>query len=243
MSLDGLAEIRKDYRQRGLGEADVDADPFRQFRVWFDAATDVGLSEPNAMTLATVSGDGRPSARMVLLKGFDERGFVFYTNYESRKGRELAEMPFAALVFFWVDLERQVRIEGRVERVSAEQSDTYFHGRPEGSQIGAVASHQSQVIASREVIEQRAAELSAEYAGREIPRPEFWGGFRVIPDSVEFWQGRPSRLHDRLRYRRADDGSWAIERLSPYESMCGAFGATTRVLSHLQAGACKAASP
>lgn len=215
MGLDRLAEIRTEYRQRGLHEADVDADPFRQFHVWFDDATNAGLLEPNAMTLATASRDGRPSARMVLLKGFDERGFVFYTNYESRKGHELGETPYAALVFFWVELERQIRVEGRVERVSSEESDTYFHSRPEGSQIGALASHQSQVIASREVLERRTAELSAQYAGREIPRPESWGGFRVIPDTIEFWQGRPSRLHDRLRYCRNDDGSWTIERLSP----------------------------
>jgi pyridoxamine 5'-phosphate oxidase len=215
MGLDRLAEIRKDYRQQGLGEGDVDSDPFRQFRVWFDDAVNAGLLEPNAMTLATASRDGRPSARMVLLKGFDERGFVFYTNYESRKGRELVETPYAALIFFWGDLERQVRIEGAVERVEAEESDLYFHSRPEGSQIGAVASHQSQVIASREVIEQRVAELSEEYAGREIPRPAYWGGFRVVPESIEFWQGRPNRLHDRLRYRREDDGVWVIERLSP----------------------------
>ena len=215
MGLDRLAEIRKDYRQQGLGEGDVDSDPFRQFRVWFDDAVNAGLLEPNAMTLATASRDGRPSARMVLLKGFDERGFVFYTNYESRKGRELVETPYAALIFFWGDLERQVRIEGTVERVATEESDLYFHSRPEGSQIGAVASHQSQVIASREVIEERVAELSEEYAGREIPRPAYWGGFRVVPESIEFWQGRPNRLHDRLRYRREDDGVWVIERLSP----------------------------
>ena len=215
MGLDRLAEIRKDYRQQGLGEGDVDSDPFRQFRVWFDDAVNAGLLEPNAMTLATASRDGRPSARMVLLKGFDERGFVFYTNYESRKGRDLVETPYAALIFFWGDLERQVRIEGTVERVATEESDLYFHSRPEGSQIGAVASHQSQVIASREVIEQRVAELSEEYAGREIPRPAYWGGFRVVPESIEFWQGRPNRLHDRLRYRREDDGVWVIERLSP----------------------------
>jgi pyridoxamine 5'-phosphate oxidase len=201
--------------QRGLAESDVDADPFRQFAAWFDEARAASPNEPNAMALATVGADGRPSLRMVLLKGVDERGFVFYTNYESRKGRELADTPWAALTFFWPEMERQIRIEGRVEPVSAEESDAYFHSRPIGSQLSASASHQSEVIAGREELEQRVAALSARYQNQEIPRPETWGGFRVIPDAIEFWQGRANRLHDRLRYRLLASGDWQIERLSP----------------------------
>jgi pyridoxamine 5'-phosphate oxidase len=201
--------------QRGLDESDVDADPFRQFAAWFDEARAASPVEPNAMALATVGADGRPSLRMVLLKGADERGFVFYTNYQSRKGRELADTPWAALTFFWPEMERQIRIEGRVEPVSAEESDTYFHSRPVGSQLSASASRQSEVIAGREELEQRVAALSAQYQNQEIPRPENWGGFRVIPDAIEFWQGRASRLHDRLRYRLLASGGWQIERLSP----------------------------
>ena len=209
------ADLRKEYMLRGLSEADLDPDPFRQFQLWFADASGAGLIEPNAMTLATATPDGRPSARMVLLKSFDERGFVFYSNFESRKGRELAANPWAALVFFWVELERQVRIEGRVERASGEESDAYYASRPAGSRIGAWASRQSSVIAGRDLLEERVRELEEQYRDQPIPRPPFWGGFRVVPHAIEFWQGRPSRLHDRLRYDRDDSGCWTIERLSP----------------------------
>jgi pyridoxamine 5'-phosphate oxidase len=210
-----FSDLRREYMQRGLHESDLDEDPIRQFQVWFDAAVEAGLPEPDAMTLATASTDGKPSARMVLLKLADERGFVFFTNYESRKGRELADNPRAALVLFWVELERQIRIEGRVEPVTAAESDAYFHSRPLGSQLGAAASHQSRVIPGREELEKRVAELEKQYQGGEIPRPDYWGGYRVVPEVIEFWQGRPNRLHDRLRYRRNGEDRWIIERLSP----------------------------
>jgi pyridoxamine 5'-phosphate oxidase len=210
-----LDDLRREYTQRGLREEDLAPDPFTQFGAWFDEVVQADIREPNAMTLATAAPDGRPSARMVLLKGVDAHGFAFFTNYESRKGAELTVNPRAALVFFWVQLERQVRVEGRVERLSAEESDAYFASRPEGSQLGAWASQQSAVLPDRGPLEARYEELRAQYEGHEIPRPPFWGGFRVVPETVEFWQGRVNRLHDRLRYRRQDDDSWVVERLSP----------------------------
>ncbi|HEY0733295.1 MAG TPA: pyridoxamine 5'-phosphate oxidase [Herpetosiphonaceae bacterium] len=210
-----IADLRREYTQHGLSESEVDADPFVQFRVWFDHALGAQLPEPNAMTLATATPDGKPSARVVLLKGFDQRGFVFYTNYQSRKGDEIEANRWAALVFFWPELERQIRIEGRVERVSQQESDDYFASRPAGSRLGAWTSPQSQVISSRDVLEQRLSAFTARYEEQDIPRPPHWGGYRVAPTSIEFWQGRPSRLHDRLRYRRNDDQRWLLERLAP----------------------------
>ncbi|MBR8457848.1 pyridoxamine 5'-phosphate oxidase [Burkholderia dolosa] len=211
-----LADLRINYSRASLDEADVAPDPFAQFDRWFNEALAAKLPEPNTMTLATVGADGRPSARIVLIKGVDERGFVFFTNYESRKGRELAAHPYAALLFYWIELERQVRIEGRIEKTSAEESDRYFASRPLGSRIGAWASEQSAVIDSRATLEAREKAV-AERFGDDPPRPPHWGGYRVVPDAIEFWQGRPSRLHDRLLYTRdasAPQG-WTISRLSP----------------------------
>ncbi len=210
-----LADLRRDYTLDGLNEADVDPDPFKQFAVWFEQAQRATTTEPHAMTVATASRDGIPSARTVLLKNFDERGFVFYTNYESAKGRDLVENPRAALLFYWPELERQVRISGAVERIRREESERYFHSRPRGSQVGAAVSRQSEVIPSRAVLAAAVARFEARHDGREIPLPEDWGGYHVNPNTFEFWQGRPSRLHDRIRYLQQPDGSWRIERLSP----------------------------
>ncbi len=209
-----IADLRQDYRLQALNEADVSPDPFQQFQSWFDQAIAAQVPEPNAMTLATADAQGIPSARIVLLKGFDQRGFVFFTNYESQKGQELAQNPYAALVFWWAALERQVRITGRVEPVSAQESDAYFHSRPIGSQLGAWASAQSQRIPDRQVLEQRLQELTLQYQEQTIPRPVHWGGYRLNPSLIEFWQGRSNRLHDRLCYRLHQE-TWKIERLSP----------------------------
>lgn len=201
--------------QTGLRRCDLDPDPFKQFDRWFQAARAARIQAPEAMALATATADGRPAVRMVLLRGFDERGFVFYTNYESRKGRELAENPRAAIVFYWAELNRQVRAEGVVTRVSREESERYFHSRPREHQLAAWASHQSETLASRAVLERRFDELAAMYADREIPLPPYWGGYRLSPDLFEFWQSRPGRLHDRFRYSRQPDGTWLIVRLAP----------------------------
>ena len=208
------SSLRKEYTSAGLDKADVDPDPIVQFHEWFEKVIDADLHEPNAMVLATATRDGRPSARTVLLKGYDERGFVFYTNYEGRKARELETNPVCALLFYWGELERQVRIEGRASRLSGEESDTYFADRPRGSRLGAWASEQSRSVEDRSILEERLRALETEYEGRDIPRPLFWGGYRVEPETIEFWQGRENRLHDRLVYLR-NEGGWKIVRLQP----------------------------
>jgi pyridoxamine 5'-phosphate oxidase len=209
-----LADLRREYAGRPLLEEDTDPDPIRQFGVWFDEAVQAQLVDPNAMTLATVSPAGEPSARIVLLKDYDARGFVFFTNYESAKGRHLIARAQACLLFFWPELARQVRITGTVTRVARKESDEYFHSRPYDAQLGAWASMQSSVIASRAEIEDRFIALQRQYEGQSIPRPEYWGGYRLAPEQVEFWQGRPSRLHDRLLYSRRGH-EWARVRLAP----------------------------
>lgn len=210
-----IADLRKEYTEGGLSESDVDADPLRQFERWFGEALAAHLTEPNAMTLATATADGQPSARVVLLKAFDASGFTFFTNYDSRKGRELTANPRAALLFYWPQLQRQVRIEGTVERISEAESDDYFRSRPLGSRLGACASAQSEVIAGRDVLEQRMREVTQRFADSDVPRPPHWGGYRLYPQTIEFWQGRPDRLHDRLRYQRMQPNGWRLERLSP----------------------------
>jgi len=208
------SQLRVDYKRAALSERDAASDPFELFTRWFDEAVAAAIPEPNAMTLATVDAAGRPAARIVLMKGIDARGVVFHTNYDSRKGRDLAGNPRAALLFFWVELERQVRIDGTAERVSAEDSDAYFAARPRGSQISAWASPQSASVADRAWLEARFAECEARFASGAVPRPPNWGGVRVVPDRFEFWQGRASRLHDRLVWSRQGDG-WTIGRLAP----------------------------
>jgi pyridoxamine 5'-phosphate oxidase len=212
---DALAAIRKEYKQRTLLETDVSKNPLEQFHIWLQQAVDSNVEEVNAMTLATCSKEGVPSARTVLLKGITKEGFIFYTNYNSQKGIELKENPRASLLFFWQALERQIRITGLVKKVSATESDVYFKSRPLGSQIGAVTSPQSQVIASRAWLEAAEATIAATATPENIIRPQHWGGYIVQPVSIEFWQGRPSRLHDRIFYQLQEDGNWKIERLAP----------------------------
>jgi pyridoxamine 5'-phosphate oxidase len=213
--MDKIADIRKEYKMQGLDEKDVQQDPIKQFEKWWHDVSGSKVEEANAMTLATATKNGKPSARIVLLKGFTHEGFVFFTNYESHKGIELSENPQVSLVFFWKELERQVRIEGIAQRTSVDESDTYFNSRPEGSKIGAWASPQSKVIASRKIIEDNVAAVEKKFTGATIQRPAHWGGYIVKPQLIEFWQGRPSRLHDRIQYTKPENGNWKIERLAP----------------------------
>ena len=210
-----IQNLREDYLAASLSETDVETDPIKQFEKWFKQALEIKLPEPNAMTLSTATTNGRPSARIVLMKDFNKNGFVFFTNYLSRKGKEMAKNPVASLLFFWPGLERQVHIEGTIEKLSREDSEAYFHSRPKKSQIGALVSQQSQEITSREVLEQKQVELEAVYADKTVPKPAYWGGYILKPQQIEFWQGRTGRLHDRIMFKNAGKNSWKIVRLAP----------------------------
>jgi pyridoxamine 5'-phosphate oxidase len=209
------AASRYEHAGKGLRRNDLDLDPIKQFSNWFTAAIEAGIRDVNAMSLATAGRDGKPTVRILLLKGFDHDGFVFFTNYESEKGKQLEANPYAAMAFYWIELDRQIRISGEVEKTSRKESQIYFHSRPIGSQLGAWASRQSEVVDARRVLDARMAEMTERFANKPIPVPPHWGGYRLKPDMFEFWQGRPNRLHDRFRYTRQANGSWLIERLAP----------------------------
>ena len=215
MNQEELQNLRQDYSAAEVSEETIDINTIKQFDTWFNEPLEPKIHEPNAMTLATATTDGRPSARIVLLKGYNADGFAFYTNYLSRKGKEITKNPLGAITFFWGELERQVRIEGTIEKVSKEQSERYFHSRPKGSQIGALVSPQSQEIADRESLESKWNQLEEEYGDKEIPKPSFWGGYILKPRLIEFWQGRPSRLHDRILFKKTDNKNWKKVRLAP----------------------------
>jgi pyridoxamine 5'-phosphate oxidase len=210
-----VKSLRREYSGESLDESTVEHDPFLQFSKWFREVVEVGISDPNAMVLATASREGKPSARVVLLRGLDRNGLVFYTNYDSRKAKDILRVPKVAVVFFWSELSRQVRVEGTVKKVSAKESDEYFRSRPEGSQLATWASNQTEVISGREELDRLFDQFKAKFTGRPVPRPKHWGGFRIFPSAFEFWQGRPNRLHDRILYHRDETGRWVIERLAP----------------------------
>jgi pyridoxamine 5'-phosphate oxidase len=215
MNKEEIQNIRTEYQASKLSESDAKGDPIKQFDLWFNEAIKADVYEPTAMTLATSTHDGRPSARIVLLKGFDHSGFVFYTNYLSRKGKEIAKNPLGAVILYWKEMERQVRIEGTIEKLGKEESEKYFHSRPKGSQIGAVVSPQSQEINGREMLESKWQEMETEFADKEVPKPSYWGGYILKPRLIEFWQGRRSRLHDRILYKKIDNKNWKKVRLAP----------------------------
>jgi pyridoxamine 5'-phosphate oxidase len=211
-----FAGLRREYETTGLRRAEMHSDPIEQFATWFSTAVNSGLPDANAMSLATATRSGKPSARIVLLKAFDQRGFVFFTNYQSGKGNDLEANPQAALTFYWMPLERQVRIEGSAEKTSREESESYFHSRPRGSQLGAWVSHQSEIIDARRILDARLAEMTERFAGQDvIELPPHWGGYRIVPTTIEFWEGRPNRLHDRFRYTRESGNAWRLDRLAP----------------------------